>query len=137
MVKNWENGDHSKRMITYGYICNGWALYFPTKSMVSKATFRQLALSLPDVVELPHFDKPSFRVKGKIIATLWVKDNRGMIKLPEVEQSVYCAIPGGVFHPVPGYWGKQGATFVELNFVTKSVLKEALTMAYKTLIFKK
>jgi YjbR len=105
--------------------------------MVSPATFRQLALSQPDVVELPHFDKPSFRVKGKIFATLWVHENRAMIKLPEVEQSVFCAMPGVIFHPVPGYWGKQGATFVELSLVTKSVLKEAMTIAYNCVTAKK
>jgi len=31
---------------------------------------RQFALSLPDVTESPHFDKTSYRVRGKIIATV-------------------------------------------------------------------
>lgn len=31
---------------------------------------RSLALSLPDVTEEPHFDKVSFRVGGKIFATI-------------------------------------------------------------------
>lgn len=30
---------------------------------------RKLALALPEVVEEPHFDRTSFRVRGKIIAT--------------------------------------------------------------------
>ena len=32
---------------------------------------RRLALSLPDTVEQPHHGRPSFRVNGRIIATLW------------------------------------------------------------------
>ena len=35
---------------------------------------RRLALSLPDVVEQDHHGRPSFRVKGKIIATLWTPE---------------------------------------------------------------
>ena len=37
---------------------------------VSVATVRRLALSLPDVVEAPHHDMTSFRVAGKIFATM-------------------------------------------------------------------
>ncbi|HTA66112.1 MAG TPA: hypothetical protein VK753_11455 [Xanthomonadaceae bacterium] len=33
------------------------------------AQVRRFALSLPDVVEAPHFESASFRVHGKIIAT--------------------------------------------------------------------
>lgn len=32
---------------------------------------RQLALALPEAVEQDHHGKPSFRVGGKIFATLW------------------------------------------------------------------
>ena len=38
--------------------------------MVTVGTFRQMALSLPGAVELPHFDRASFRVNKKIFATL-------------------------------------------------------------------
>ena len=31
---------------------------------------RALALSLPEAIEQPHFERPSFRVRGKIFATL-------------------------------------------------------------------
>jgi hypothetical protein len=34
------------------------------------ATARHFALSLPEAVEAPHFEKSSFRVKGKIFATV-------------------------------------------------------------------
>jgi len=32
---------------------------------------RALALSLPEAVEQDHHGRPSFRVDGKIFATLW------------------------------------------------------------------
>ncbi|MCK7460741.1 MAG: MmcQ/YjbR family DNA-binding protein [Sphingobacterium sp.] len=37
--------------------------------MITLEEYRVLALSLPDTVELPHFDNPFFRVKKKIFAT--------------------------------------------------------------------
>jgi hypothetical protein len=35
---------------------------------------RQIALSLPEVTEEPHFDVSSFRIRGKIFATVPSKD---------------------------------------------------------------
>lgn len=42
-----------------------------------------------------------------------------MIKLSLNDQSVFCAYKDQAFIPVPGLWGKQGATFVELSIVRK------------------
>lgn len=101
--------------------------------MVSLSSFRQLALSLPNAEEQPHFNLASFRVKKKIFATLWEKEHRAMLKLPLVEQSVFCAYDKEIFFPVPGAWGKKGATFVDLKRVNKGMLKDALSVAYNTL----
>lgn len=38
---------------------------------VSPEEARSLALTLPEAVELDHHGRPSFRVGGKIFATLW------------------------------------------------------------------
>ena len=38
--------------------------------MTTAAEARQIALALPEAVEEPHFDRTSFRLKGKIFATL-------------------------------------------------------------------
>jgi hypothetical protein len=99
-------------------------------SMITLEEYRELALSLPDTVELPHFDNPSFRVNNKIFATYWIKDNRAMVKLSPVDQSVFCSFDKTVFFPVPGAWGKRGATFIELAKVRKDIFKDALTTAY-------
>ena len=98
--------------------------------MIDIKTVRQLALALSEAEEKDHFGMPSFRVKNKIFATLWIKDNRAMLKLPLNEQSVFCSYGKNVFFPVPGGWGKKGATFVELKAVRKDMFKDALTVAY-------
>jgi len=98
--------------------------------MVSIDTFRKLALSFPDTDEHPHFHLQSFRVKKTIFATLWQKENRAMLKLSLIDQSVFCSYDASIFFPVPGGWGTQGATFVDLKKVRKDMFTDALTTAY-------
>lgn len=88
-------------------------------------------MALPEVTESVHFDKPSFRIKNKIFATLHEKDKRAMVKLTLIEQSVFSGIDKTIIYPVPGGWGRQGATFVELPKVKKEIVKEALESAWK------
>lgn len=105
--------------------------------MVSIDTFREWALALPGAVEQPHFHLASFRVNKKIFATIREKENRVMLKLTPVDQSVFCAFDDTVFFPVPGVWGAKGATFVSLAKVRKDMLKDALVTAYNTALAKK
>ncbi|MDQ3111437.1 MAG: MmcQ/YjbR family DNA-binding protein [Bacteroidota bacterium] len=99
--------------------------------MVTEKAFRELAFSFPETVELPHFEKTSFRaVNKKIFATLDVKNSRACLMLSRVDQSVFSAYDKAIIYPVPNKWGKQGATFVELKTVRKSVLKDAMKHAY-------
>lgn len=104
--------------------------------MVSIEDARKMALSLPDVIELPHFEVASFRVNKKIFSTLWEREKRMMVKLSLVDQNVFCSYDKTVFFPVPNKWGLQGATFVELTKVKKGMLKDALTCAYDGIIGK-
>ena len=90
-----------------------------------------MAMSLPETTESLHFEKPSFRVKEKIFATLHVNDKRAMVKLTLVEQSIFADIDRAIIYPVPGGWGRQGATFVELAKVKKEILTEALEAAWR------
>lgn len=99
--------------------------------MVSIENFRKMALSLPETTESLHFDKPSFRIKNKIFATIHTNDKRAMVKLSLVEQSVFSDIDRTIIYPVPGGWGRQGATFVELAKVKREILKEALECAWR------
>jgi hypothetical protein len=102
--------------------------------MVDIETFRRLALSFPGTIELPHFDKASFRVNKKIFATLDIENKRACVMLTELDQSVFSAFDKTVIYPVPNEWGKKGATYVELKTVRKGMLKDALAQAYNTII---
>jgi len=50
---------------------------------------------------------------------------KAALSLPETEDKE-------VIFPVPGAWGKHGATFINLKKVKKSMLTDALTTAWKT-----
>lgn len=94
-------------------------------------------MALPGAEEKPHFDMPSFRVKNKIFATIHTKNNRAMIKLPIVQQSIFCAINKAIIYPVPGAWGAGGATFFELAKVPRKILQDALLQAWLAIAPKK
>ena len=88
------------------------------------------ALTLPEAVQQPHFEKASFRVKKKIFATLDTLKKRVVVKLSEVDQSVFCKYDAEIIYPVPGGWGKQGWTIIELKKVRKTMFKDALLTSY-------
>lgn len=98
--------------------------------MLSSKAFQKLALSFDEAEEMPHFEKPSFRVKKKIFATLDLKNNRACLKMSPIDQSVFSAFDSSIIYPVPNKWGKQGWTFVELKKVRADIFKDALTCAY-------
>ena len=100
--------------------------------MITIEQARKAALSLPETDEKPHFDLTSFRVKNKIFATIHADKNYVMVNLSAIDQSVFCAYNKEVIFPVPGGWGKHGATFVNLKKVKKSMLIDAITTAWKT-----
>ena len=99
--------------------------------MISIDVFRKSVLSFPDVIELPHFHLVSFRIKNKIFATFNEKEIRAMLKLSLIDQSVFCDVGKGAVCPVPGSWGKQGATYFDLKKVNLKLLKDALSCSYK------
>lgn len=103
--------------------------------MITVTQFTNAALAFPDVVEAPHFEKNSFRIKRKIFATLDCNQARACIKLNETDQSVFCISPA--IYPVPNKWGKQGWTFIELKSVNKNLCMDALHTAYNTVAGKR
>ena len=98
--------------------------------MVSVEGFRKLALSFPGAVELPHFDRSSFRINNKIFATLVVEKAIACIMLTIADQDVFCTHNKSIIYPVPNKWGLKGATYFELKKVRKSMVKDALQLAY-------
>jgi len=98
--------------------------------MVEYDKFREMAMSLPESTEEPHFEKTSFRVKKKIFATYDQKKNLVCLKLSEIDQNVFSAFDNSIIYPVPNKWGKQGWTFMNLKNVSLEMCIDALTTAY-------
>jgi hypothetical protein len=98
--------------------------------MIDIETARQIALSFPGAEEKGHFGMPSFRVKNKIFSTLGVTENRMMVKLSPIDQSVFNSFDPTIFYPVPNKWGLKGATFVDLSSVRRDMLEDALSIAW-------
>ena len=106
--------------------------------MIGLQAARKIALSLPDVEEYDHFGRPAFKIRGKrTFATLWPAENRMMVKLSLVDQSVFHSFDAVVFYPVPNKWGLKGATFVELSKVRPDMLHDAITTAWESASLKK
>ena len=81
---------------------------------VSANEARALALSLPEALEFDHHGRPSFRVGGRIFATLWNEDRMNVMLdeggiLTAVQARTRClregvvgeAAVGGQRHPRP------------------------------------
>jgi len=105
--------------------------------MVSIDTFRKLAMSFPNVTEEPHFEKTSFRINKKIFATFDEKNNNAILKLNEIDQSVFCSSSEMIFYPIPNKWGKQGWTIVELSKVRTEMFEDALILSYQNVVARK
>lgn len=100
--------------------------------------FRSLALSLPEATEQFHMDHPDFRVRGKIFASLSYPDSgRAMVKLIQEEQEALARARPEVFAPVPGGWGRRGATYVTLESADAASVYDALLMAWRNTAPKK
>jgi len=105
--------------------------------MIDIKTVRHLASAFDETEEKPHFHKQSFRIRKKIFATLDTQAKTVVLKLSAVDQSVFSDYNRAAIYPVPGGWGKQGWTTIELKKVRKDIFKDALTTAYCTAAPKK
>jgi hypothetical protein len=93
--------------------------------------FRGIALELPEATEGAHMNHPDFRVRGKIFATLWPSDGRGVVMLTPEQQKVATQAEPKVFEPVPGGWGRQGSTSVHLQHAREASVRSALLQAWR------
>jgi hypothetical protein len=94
--------------------------------------FRRIALSLPGVEEGSHFGAVDFRVGGRIFATLAaVKQGYGNLMLTPEQQHAFVVEAPEIFLPVPGGWGRNGATHVRLANANEDVLEGSLKTAWK------
>ena len=93
--------------------------------------FRAIALGLPEAAEGSHLGRADFRAGGKIFATLTPELGIGMVKLTPEQQEMLCAAEPRIFTPVPGGWGRRGATHIRLEAIDEATLTSALGMAFR------
>ena len=99
---------------------------------VNAADFRRIALSLEGAEEGSHFGAVDFRVGGRIFATLAaVKQGYGNLMLTPEQQAAFVAEAPEIFVPIPGGWGRNGATHVVLAKANEDLLLGALRVAWK------
>jgi hypothetical protein len=97
--------------------------------MAAAADARHIALALPETTEQPHFDMPSFRVRGKIFATLPDPEHlHAMLS----EEDIHAAVGENPGVCEEKWWGKRlAAVRVALPAADRALLTELLTDAWR------
>ena len=97
---------------------------------------RQFALSLPEASEEPHFHYSSFRVGGKIFATMPPSNDLLHVFAPEEDRQAAIAA-----HPEACktlHWGKRVVGVrVDLKAASRSLVEDLLRAAYDSKLQKK
>ena len=92
---------------------------------------RSLALALPGAHEAPHMHRVAFRTPRKIFATLDAAAHDINLMFDPDLRDLYCEQAPQAFAPVPGGWGRMGATRCDLQVVDETTLLSALKAAYQ------
>ncbi len=100
--------------------------------MVTIESCKSIALSFPETVEQPHFEKISVRINKKIFITLDSKKEIATVKLTPKSQDLFSLFDPKIVYAVPNKWGLQGWTIVELNLVELDFVKEIIEESYLT-----
>ena len=89
---------------------------------------RALALSLPEATEQDHHGRPSFRVQGKILATLWTPTAMNIMVSDELILAVVASAPSVCS---TRYWGKRlAAVQVDLTLAEPELVGDLLEAAW-------
>ena len=97
---------------------------------VSAATVRRLALALPETLEAPHHDMASFRVAGKIFATLPPQGGLLHVFVDEAEAEASRAEYPAAVEDL--FWGaKRRGCRVLLPKATTLLVRELLTESWR------
>jgi hypothetical protein len=97
---------------------------------VRAATVRRLALALPETAEAPHHDMTSFRVAGKIFATMPPEGGRVHVFVEPDEVASYCSEFPGVVEEL--WWGKKlSGCRVLLGGASVPLVHELLTESWR------
>jgi hypothetical protein len=92
--------------------------------------FRRIALGLPEAIESEHMSHPDFRIRGKIFATLFADETRGVVLLTPEGQAAFIERDPEAFAPAKGAWGRRGSTTILLATVSVPLVESALALAW-------
>ena len=95
---------------------------------------RALALCLPEAEEHPHFDRASFRVRGKIFATLPPVGDGGVhkvvLKLPPLVKESLRETDASAIVSLGG-WDKGGWTQLDIERMDSAKLADLIRLAWR------
>jgi hypothetical protein len=97
--------------------------------MISETTFRKIALSLPEAEEQGFRGRPSFRVGGKIFATLHADEGRAVVKLSLADQKTLIKSDPRAYSLMP--FSHVGFTNVHLRRVNAGEVKKLVDRAWR------
>jgi hypothetical protein len=97
--------------------------------VVSQEQARSIALELPEAVEQDHHGRPSFRVGGKIFATLWDEEHMNVML---DEDGILTAVQSQPEACEEFWWGKRlRAVSVKLDRASPSAVADLLADAWE------
>ena len=91
---------------------------------------RELSLALENASAAPHFDRLAFRTPRRIFATLARTGDDMNFMFDPALQKQFCASAPEAMAPVPGGWGRLGATRCDLKKVDVAEFIAALEAAH-------
>ncbi len=97
---------------------------------VTAARVRKLALSLAGAFEVTHVDRPAFRTKRKIFATLPPNERAVNLMFDVATQEFFCEQAPAVIAPLPGGWGRMGMSRCDLKQADEALVHSALKAAH-------
>jgi hypothetical protein len=97
---------------------------------VTKAKIRKLALALEGASEVVHVDRPAFRTKRKIFATLPPNEAAVNLMFDPPTLEFFLEQAPGVIEPLPGGWGRMGMARCNLKAADESLVHSALKAAH-------
>lgn len=84
-----------------------------SRETVNAEAVRRFALALPEATEEPHFERTSFRVKGKIFATVAPDGSSMNVFVDDEQREIMCRVDPKAYETLT--WGKIAYLHVHLK----------------------